>query len=57
MYITIGQTDDQCKFDAWSRALKAGALGQRSGRGVQEGGHLYTRGRFTVMYGKTTTVL
>ena len=37
--------DDQCKFDPWSRALKAGALGQprgvgRGGRreGVQDGG-------------------
>ena len=26
MYITICKTDDQWKFDEWSRALKAGAL-------------------------------
>ena len=45
MYITICQTDDQCKFDAWSRALKAGALRQPRGmrwgwrwKGVQDGG-------------------
>ena len=28
MYITLCKTDDQCKFDAWSRAPKASALGQ-----------------------------
>jgi len=29
MYITIYKTDDQCKFNTWSRALKAGgAVGQ-----------------------------
>ena len=27
MYITMCKIDDQCKFDAWSRALKARALG------------------------------
>ena len=33
MYITICETDDQCKFDAWNRALRAGALGQPWGMG------------------------
>ena len=33
MYITICKIDDQGKFDAWSRALKAGALGQPRGMG------------------------
>ena len=28
MYITICEIDDWCKFDAWSRALKASSLGQ-----------------------------
>ena len=28
MYITIHEIDDQSKFDAWNRALKASALGQ-----------------------------
>ena len=33
MYITICKIDDQCKFDAWSRAFKAGVLGQPRGMG------------------------
>ena len=49
LYITIRKTGDQCKFNAWSRALKAGILGQpwgiRSGgrwEGTQDGGtHVY----------------
>ena len=36
MYITICKTDDLLKFDAISRALKAGALGQP--RGMDWGG-------------------
>ena len=31
MYIAICKVNDQCKFDAWSRAFKAGALGQPRG--------------------------
>ena len=31
--------------------------GERGGRGVQDGEHEYTRGRFMSMYGKTTTIL
>ena len=31
MHITMCKVDDQCKFDAWSRALKASALGQPRG--------------------------
>ena len=27
------------------------------GRGVQDGDHVYTRGRFMMMYGKTNTIL
>ena len=27
------------------------------GRGVQDGEHMYTHGRFMSMYGKTTTIL
>ena len=33
MYIAICKIDDQCKFDAWSRVPKAGALGQSRGMG------------------------
>ena len=34
-----------------------GWYGERGGRGVQDGEHLYTRGGFMSMYGKTTTIL
>ena len=33
MYITICEIDDQSKFDAWNRALKASALWQPRGKG------------------------
>ena len=57
-YITICETDDQSKFDAWNRAFKAGVLdnlegwdGEGYGRGVQDV-HVYTHGWFMSMYGK-----
>ena len=31
--------------------------GKGGGRGVQDGEHVYTRGRFMLMYGKTNTIL
>ena len=31
--------------------------GEGGGRGVQDGDHMYTRGGFTSMSGKTTTIL
>ena len=31
--------------------------GEGSGRGVQDGKYMYTRGEFMSMYGKTTTIL
>ena len=34
MHITRCKIDDQCKFDAWSRAPKASALGQPRGVGL-----------------------
>ena len=34
-----------------------GWSGEGGGRGVQEGEHGYTRGRFMLMYGKTNTIL
>ena len=34
-----------------------GWYGERSGRGVQDGEHVYTHGRFMLMYGKTNTIL
>ena len=51
--------NDQCSFHAWSRALKAGALGQLGGmgregcrRGVGMVEHMYTHGWFMSMCGK-----
>ena len=32
-------------------------MGREVREGVQDGGHMYTRGRFMSMYGKTNTVL
>ena len=34
-----------------------GWYGERGGRGVQDGEHVYTSGRFVSMYGKTNTIL
>ena len=52
MYITICEIDDQSKFDAWNRALKANELGQPRGMGwvgrwevgFGMGAHMYTHG-------------
>ena len=41
------KTDNQREFSARSRAPKAGALAQPGGKG-----HVYTYGRFILMYGK-----
>ena len=34
-----------------------GWYGKGSGRGAQDGEHVYTLGRFMLMYGKTNTIL
>ena len=34
-----------------------GWYGEGVGRGVQDGEHVYTRGRFILMYGKTDKIL
>ena len=34
-----------------------GGFGEGGGNGVQDGEHMYTRGRFMLMYGKTNTIL
>ena len=60
MYITMCKIDDRCKFDAWSRAPKASALGQPSGKAGEWrweecsgwGRHMYSCGEFMLMYGK-----
>ena len=35
----------------------AGWYGEEGGRGVQDREHVYTRGGFMLMYGKTSTIL
>ena len=63
-YIIICEIDRQSRFDAWDRVLRAGALGWprgmvwggRSEEG-SDGEHMYTCGRFILIYGKTNTIL
>ena len=64
MYNTIYETNRQSRFDAGYRMPGAGALGlprgmvwEGGGRGVQDGEHVYNRGGFMLMYGKTNTIL
>ena len=38
-------------------AGEGGKMGWGNGRGVQDGEHMYTHGRFMSMYGKTNTIL
>ena len=55
----------QSRFDAGYRMLGAGALGLPRGMvwggrwdgGFQDWEHVYTRGGFMLMYGKTNTIL
>ena len=66
MYNVIYETNFKSRFDALYWMLVAGALGQprgmvQGGGGGWEGGsgreHMYTHGRFMLMYGKTNTIL
>ena len=60
MYNIIYETSCQCRFDAQYWMLGAGALGwygEVGGRRVQNGEHVYTCGRFMLIYGKTNTIL
>ena len=34
-----------------------GCYGEGGGKGIQDWGHVYTRDRFMLMYGKTNTIL
>ena len=45
------EVQQEAKYDpeGWYR--------EGGGRGVQDGEHVYTRGRFMLMYGKTNTIL
>ena len=54
----------QSRFDVEYRMLgllhwhnPEGWYGERGGKGVQGGEHVYTHGRFMLMYGKTDTIL
>ena len=54
----------QSRFNARYGMLGAGALGpprgmvwEGGGRRVQDGEHMYTCGRFILIYGKTNTIL
>ena len=54
----------QSRFDAGYRMLGAGALGRAEGwygegggRRVQDREHVYTCGKFMLIYGKTNTIL
>ena len=64
MYNIIYETNCQSRFDAGYRMLGASALRRLRGmiqggkrEGVQDGEHVYTRGGFMLMYGKTNTIL
>jgi len=58
------ETSRQSRFNALYWMLGAGALGrprgmvgEGGGRRVRDGEHMYTCGRFTLIYGKTNTIL
>ena len=62
MYTIMYETSRQSRFDAWYWMLGAGALGRSrgmvwGGRRVQDGEHMYTCGRFILIYGKINTML
>ena len=44
-------------WDDPERWYGEGAAGGGGGNGIQDGEHVYTRGGFMLMYGKTNTVL
>ena len=47
-------------LDAWSwcaEMTQRDGTGREERGGVQDGEHVYTRGRFMLMYGKTNTIL
>jgi len=43
--------------ESWTIKKAEGWYGEGGGRGVQNWEHVYTRGRFMLMYGKTNTIL
>ena len=62
MYNIIQETNFQSRFDTGSLGLvhwddPEGWYGEGGGRGVQDGEHVYARGGFMLMCGRTNTVL
>ena len=62
MYNIMYEMSRQSRFDARYCMLGAGALGQPRGMlwggwRVQDGEHMYTCGRFILIFGKTNTIL
>jgi len=61
MYNIICEMNRQSTFNACSGLVHwddpEGGYGEGGGKGVQDGEHVYTRGRFILMYGKTNTIL
>ena len=54
--ITAGKADTGCSgLVHWDDP--EGWYGEGAGRGIQDGEHMYTRGGFMLMYGKTNTIL
>ena len=64
MYIIICETDRQFQVQCmrqgaqgWCTGMTQRDGGEGGGRGVQDWEHMYTRGGFMLMYGKTNTIL
>ena len=64
MYNIIQETNCQFRFDQDTECLglvhwddPEGWYGEGSGKGVQDGEHVYTCGEFMLIYGKTNTIL
>ena len=47
----------QNDWEQWLQDDPEGWYGEGGGSGVQDGEHVYTRGRCMLMYGKTNTIL
>ena len=62
MYTIICETNRQSRFDTGCSGVvhwddPEGWDGEGIGMGVQDGEHVYTRGGFMLMYGRTSVVL
>ena len=61
MFIATCKIDDQSKFNAWSKAPNAGALGPPRGIGWDGDsgweGHIYSCGWFMLLYGKVHDIV